>query len=100
MKKIVFKREECIGGCGRLVLHGQGECRKCRRQRIHSGLKFIMKSQGRSQFRAELRRKSMAAMQQRALNVAKVTNVPKKRAAIFAATIGLASLVGLGSCAK
>lgn len=35
-------RKPCIGGCGRevLVVLG-GECRKCRRKRIHAGARRI-----------------------------------------------------------
>lgn len=37
-------RDLCIGGCGRSVLSKLGaECRKCRRQRIHAGLKNVRK---------------------------------------------------------
>lgn len=37
-------RKPCIGNCGRMVLIKLGgECRKCRRKRIHTGLKRIRK---------------------------------------------------------
>lgn len=37
-------REKCIGNCGRLVLVKLGaECRKCRRRRVHAGLKRVKK---------------------------------------------------------
>lgn len=38
---------DCMGGCGRKVLRQAGECRKCRRKRIHAGLKVIKKLEGR-----------------------------------------------------
>ncbi len=34
-------RIECLGNCGRLVTAEMGECRKCKRTRIHAGLKRI-----------------------------------------------------------
>ena len=33
----------CSGGCGRQVLRKLGECRKCRRARLHEGAKHIAK---------------------------------------------------------
>ena len=37
-------RRLCIGGCGRLVLKKLGaECRKCRRVRVHAGLKRMLR---------------------------------------------------------
>ena len=37
-------RKPCIGNCGRDVLVALGaECRKCRKKRIHAGLKRIKK---------------------------------------------------------
>lgn len=35
-------RIPCMHGCGRMVLKKLGaECRKCRRKRVHAGLKLI-----------------------------------------------------------
>jgi len=36
-----MKRVECLHKCGTMVLIGKGECRKCRRARVHAGLKRI-----------------------------------------------------------
>lgn len=37
-------RQPCIGGCGREVPKRLGgECRKCRRKRIHAGLKRVLR---------------------------------------------------------
>lgn len=37
-------RQKCIGGCGREVLKELGgECRKCRRKRLHAGAKRLYK---------------------------------------------------------
>ena len=37
-------RQTCIGNCGRMVLPTLGaECRKCRKKRLHAGLKRIKK---------------------------------------------------------
>ena len=38
--KLKNKRTECIGNCGTMVLD-RGECRKCRRVRLHAGLKRV-----------------------------------------------------------
>mgnify|MGYP003463914365 FL=1 len=38
------KRVKCLGNCGRMVTKEMGECRKCRRARIHKGLKFVKKA--------------------------------------------------------
>lgn len=47
-------REKCIGNCGREVLVKLGaECRKCRRKRLHAGLKRIKKVQRESKLTAE-----------------------------------------------
>jgi hypothetical protein len=35
------ERQACIGGCGARVTGEMGECRDCRRARIHKGLKHI-----------------------------------------------------------
>ena len=35
-----MNRKLCIGGCGQWILPKKGaECRKCRRMRVHAGLK-------------------------------------------------------------
>ncbi len=36
-------RMACAGGCGKQVLKALGECRKCRKARLRSGLKHILK---------------------------------------------------------
>ncbi len=40
------KRELCVGNCGRMVLKGQGECRKCRRARVLAGKRRVAKAGG------------------------------------------------------
>src|SRR5688500_3238436 len=42
IKPLTF-RVECSGGCGALVLRKIGECRKCKKKRLHAGLKRIKK---------------------------------------------------------
>lgn len=37
-------RSACIWGCGRMVLKSNGECRKCRRQRLKDGRKKTAKA--------------------------------------------------------
>lgn len=37
-------RTACIWGCGRMVLETNGECRKCRRQRLKDGRKKTAKA--------------------------------------------------------
>ncbi len=32
----------CLGGCGRLVLTTQGECRRCRKHRVRAGLHRVL----------------------------------------------------------
>lgn len=36
-------RVACAGGCGTKVLRALGECRKCRKARLRTGLKHILK---------------------------------------------------------
>ena len=43
-KTIRRYRVPCVGSfCDAMILKGQGECRKCRRSRLHDGLKRIKK---------------------------------------------------------
>jgi hypothetical protein len=41
--KLISKnyRVPCLGGCGQMVKRDAMECRKCRRARLHAGLKKI-----------------------------------------------------------
>lgn len=41
MKSAKSFRVSCSGGCGRQVFRKIGECRKCRRARLHEGQKRI-----------------------------------------------------------
>ncbi len=38
-----YGRVACLGGCGLMVIPSMGECRKCRKARLRSGLKHILK---------------------------------------------------------
>jgi len=38
------KRVSCLGGCGKEVTADMGECKHCRRSRIHKGLKRVKKA--------------------------------------------------------
>lgn len=63
MKSTSF-RVACSGGCGRQVLRKLGECRKCRRARLHEGAKHLPKAKvaittGKAWTRKKPRRESI-----------------------------------------
>lgn len=39
----IGNRTSCIGNCGKLVKLPEQECRKCKRKRMHAGMKRIRK---------------------------------------------------------